>query len=855
MTVARTSARRLDLRLCLGAVCAWLAVLLCQGAAARTPAVIAVLLVCCGLAGIVTGHLARLAALRAAAMCCFCAALALAPLAIRLHTARTSVLMGLARQHAAVRAEVRVSSDPVALAARGVAGAPRVLVRASAVHVVDSSGHAASSGSLVVIGPAPGWSGVLPGQRVALIGTLAPPLTSGQLSVSLFVTGVPQRIGRPPPLQRAAGAVRAGLWSAAAGLPDQPRALLPGLVDGDTSGMDPVLTERFRFAGLTHLVAVSGTNLAVLLGVVVLGLRRARVRPWICAVVGVLVIGLFVMVARPSPSVLRAAVMALIGLAGLASGRPRAALPALGVTCLGLLVWDSGLAANAGFAMSVAATAALLIVAPGWSAGLQRWRIPAPVADAVAVAAAAHAATLPMIAAISGQVSLVSVPANVLAEPAVLPATVLGFVAALAGPVALPVARVAAQFAGWPCRWLVWIAETFGSLPGAVVPWPRGNRGGALLAAALVVLVWLARRAGGLRLIVAVAGAIAVVQFPLRWVLTSWPPHGLLMVACDVGQGDALVLPTGPGSALVVDTGPDPVLVDRCLQDLGVTRVPLLVVTHLRLDHVGGVVGVLHDREVDQVVVGPLLEPQTGLDLLRNALAPRHLAMQRLPAGKRLTLGPLVIDVLGPAVAFHGTHSDPNNSSLVLRVTDHGVRLLLAADMEIEAERALLDAHVDVHADVLKVAHHGSAYFDPSFLAQVGARVGVISVGLHNDYGHPAPSLLHALAGLGIPAYRTDLDGDVGVTSTQHGLGVVIRGKPSSAVGLARGPAWRRAPTRPGGASAVGDRMGTCRPEPSASTISPSDCPLSCSSSETRNCSSSGVSARSPPASSAPTLA
>jgi competence protein ComEC len=139
---------------------------------------------------------------------------------------------------------------------------------------------------------------------------------------------------------------------------------------------------------------------------------------------------------------------------------------------------------------------------------------------------------------------------------------------------------------------------------------------------------------------------------------------------------------------------------------------------------------------------------------------------------------------------FHGTRSDPNNSSLIIRATVHGIRILLAADAEIEAEKAMVDAGIDVSADVLKVPHHGSAYFDPNFLASVRARVAVISVGADNDYGQPAPSLLRELAKLNLPVRRTDLDGDVAVTASDgdpNTLATVSR-HPSSATALGRSP-------------------------------------------------------------------
>ena len=182
----------------------------------------------------------------------------------------------------------------------------------------------------------------------------------------------------------------------------------------------------------------------------------------------------FVVLARPSPSVLRAAVMAGIALVALATGRQRTALPVLAASTLGLLLWKPELAVDFGFALSVTATAALLLIAPGWVQALRRRGVPPGLAEALGVAAAAHLVTVPLIAGISGRVSLVAIPANVLAEPVVAPATVLGLLAALSSVLWLPLAVLLAQLAGWPCRWLVWVAEYFGSLPGASVPWPAG---------------------------------------------------------------------------------------------------------------------------------------------------------------------------------------------------------------------------------------------------------------------------------------------------------------------------------------------------------------------------------------------
>ncbi|HEY7009755.1 MAG TPA: ComEC/Rec2 family competence protein, partial [Jatrophihabitantaceae bacterium] len=635
---------------------------------------------------------------------------------------------------------------------------------------------------------------------------------------------------------------------AAAGvLPAEERGLLPGLVDGDTNGLDPVLAERFRVAGLTHLVAVSGTNCSIVIGIVLLVLRRMGARPWLCAVGGSLALVVFVVVARPSPSVLRAAAMAAIALISLAAGRPRQALPALAASALGLLIWQPALAIDAGFAMSALATGALLLIAPGWAVRLRRWRVPPVLAEAVAVAAAAHVVTAPVIAAIAGRVSLVAVPANVLAEPAVVPATVFGFAAAVVAPVWLSGAQALAWVAGWPCRWLVWVAERAGGLGGASLSWPGGAVGGLGLLVVTVVAFVMARRAGIWRLLPIAALIAVLVQIPVRSVAVGWPPAGWVMVACDVGQGDAIVLAAAPHVAVEVDAGPDPVAVDRCLRNLGITEVSMLILSHYHLDHVGGIAGVFHGRRVDRVIGGPLAEPVSGVDLVHDIVTQHGMTVSTPGVGSQFHVGGVRLDLLGPAAAFHETRSDPNNSSLIVRATVAATRILLPGDAEIEAQQAMLAAGVDLHADVLKVPHHGSAYSDPAFLAAVHARVAVISVGLHNDYGHPSPILLTELARLGVPVRRTDRDGDIAVVGPATALSTVVHG---TAASIAAPPSVG-APGGRGAESAPGARMVAWQP-PASSAPSPSmTCPTRCRrwycSSATRTCSSPARSARSPP--------
>jgi competence protein ComEC len=699
-----------DFRLATGAVAAWVAAAVGLGHRQWCDLWVLAAVAAIGLIALVAA--ARGGALAGAtALSAFCVVAVMAPLAARLHTASTSELATLAKARTRVVAELVVTSDPRLLSSKGGAGTARLAVSATVARVSIAGRLVDAGGAVLILADVSGWRDVLPGQRVRLDATLQPSSSDGLLRAVLAARAPPVLLGRPPWWQRAAGTIRASLRRACASLPPGPAGLLPGLVDGDTRDLDPVLDSRFRVAGLTHLVAVSGTNCAIVVGSVLLILRRRRTGPRMSAAIGLLVLVAFVVVARPSPSVLRAAFMAAVMLFGLATGRERDMVAALAATVLALLVWQPQLAVDTGFTMSVLATAALLLIAPGWAAALRRRRVPAGFAEALAVASAAHLVTAPVIAEVSGQVSLVAIPANILAEPVVGVTTILGFLAAVLAPVNLAAGTALAQAAGIGCRWLIAVADYFGGLDGATIPWPRGQVGGLALLAVLLTLARLASHAGPRRVMVVAGVVMLIVQIPVRSVTSGWPARGWIFVACDVGQGDGLVLPAGPHSAVVVDAGPDPVAMSRCLDDLGITDVALLVFSHYHLDHVGGVAGVFRGRTVHQVLTGPLNLPVSGLDLVASTLRAHGLAIGQAPVGSAVQVGSVRLEYLAPTAAFRGTRSDPNNSSLIIRATVGGRTIMLAGDAEVDAQQSMIMSGADLRADVLKVPHHGSTWW------------------------------------------------------------------------------------------------------------------------------------------------
>jgi competence protein ComEC len=605
------------------------------------------------------------------------------------------------------------------------------------------------------------------------------PSRGGDLRAAVVsVKDPPALIGRPPWAQRAAGALRAGLQRACAPLPDDSGGLLPGLVVGDVSRLDPALDADFRTTGMTHLTAVSGSNVAVILSVVLLVVRWTRAGPMLIALICAVALAGFVILARPSPSVVRAAAMGAIGLLGLASGRPRAALPALAAAVTALIVYDPELAADAGFTLSVFATAGLLLIAPRWRDALTRRGWPAWAAEALAVPVAAQLACGPVIAGLSGTVSLVAVPANLLVVPAIAPATLLGVGAAVLSPGWPAGAGFAAWLAHWPATWLVLVATYGARVPAGAVPWPAGVTGALLLAAITVGLLVAARRPLVRRLVAVVAAGAMLGALPVRLLASGWPPPHWLIVACAVGQGDAIVLPAGPGRAVVIDAGPEPTAVDRCLRDLGVHQVVLFAVSHFHADHIGGVAGVFHGRRVAAVVTPPWPEPVSGHAAVLAQAAAVRVPVYAIGPGWSYTVGGLGLTALGPVETLLGTNSDPNNNSLVLRAREDGRTILLPGDAETEEQQELLTAlgPAALHADILKVAHHGSAYQQPAFLDAVDPAVALVSVGLDNDYGHPNPSLLARLSRGGARVLRTDQSGDLAAVEAGAGLAVVTHG-------------------------------------------------------------------------------
>lgn len=398
-----------------------------------------------------------------------------------------------------------------------VIGSGRLLIRADLRLVEDRE----TRGRVLVFATAHRFAEVAAGQSVRMRARIAAP-ERRDLTVAVLTASGDPTIGPATAVQRGAHHLRQSLAETARTvLPAEQAALLPALVLGDTSALPRPTVDDFRTAGLTHLTAVSGANVTIVCGAVLL--CAALVGPRIAVALAALVLVTFVVVVQPTPSVLRAAVMGAITLLAIVSSRRRQAIPALSATVIGLLAVAPQLAVDIGFALSASATAALVVLAPAWSRRLVGRGWPKPLADAVCVAMAAQLVTAPLVAGVSGSLSLVAVLANVLVAPVIAPITVLGTAAAALCPILPAASALLIRFTGPELWWLLGVAQRSAAIPHAAVPVPSGL-GGALVMAATTVAAVLLWRRRAFRLIVGVA-VVCLIAWSASGCLTGRLPE------------------------------------------------------------------------------------------------------------------------------------------------------------------------------------------------------------------------------------------------------------------------------------------------------------------------------------------
>lgn len=623
------------------------------------------------------------------------------------------------------------------------------------------------------------------GDRVSVEGTLG--RATGDFGAYLtgrdveetMSAGELRRLGTSTsPAYRLANAARRALSSSIERvLPAREGGLLMGLTIGDTSRMDPRVDETFRATGLTHLLAVSGENVALFLAPILglatwLGLGRR----WKFAV-GLAAVGFFMLLTRAEPSVMRASAMAALAMLGTFLGRPRSPPALIGGAVILLLGLDPTLVSQVGFQLSVAATAGIALLAGPIAGRLSL--LPKPLALAAGTTLGAQIGVTPLILHQFGLVPTITIVANLLAAPAVGPAMFLGLAAAGGGMIWTPLGTALGVVGRLPLDYLEEVASRLAHAPAPVLTMSGGHAWQLLLGlGGVAAAAWWIRSGRALpRKAILGTGAMAV---GLMWLgaIGAGRPGALTVTFLDVGQGDSALVRSPGGALVLIDGGPDEREVATKLAALGVHHLDLMVATHQHADHVAGLPAVLA-----RLPVGLVVDPGCRGDSPYYAAFLRAVAGSRVPfrhprPGAVIAVDDLRFRVLAPDHCFVGTDSDPNNDSIVLLMTELGVSpatasVLFTGDAQTDSQTDMLrDEASWIHAVVLKVPHHGGDTSLHRFIDSIGARVAVVSVGQPNLYGHPVPAVLRELTRDGMRVFRTDRSGDVTVTFGPSGVSV-----------------------------------------------------------------------------------
>ena len=542
--------------------------------------------------------------------------------------------------------------------------------------------------------------------------------------------------------------------------------LLPGLVVGDTSPQDDRMVDDMRVVSLTHVSAVSGSNVTIVsLGAGLLA-GACRAGPRLRVSIGVLTCLGYVFIVGFEPSAIRAAGMAIAAAIVFLRGGGISPVAVMCSTASLLLAFVPVLATSVGFVLSVVSTAAIMFVVPIL---LRRLAVHLPLAPTVLVTAlivpfVAQLACTPVLVAIDPRIGLWSVAANALAAPAVMPATVAGFLSLVFTGIAttgLPGADFASALLSWcgsfPAWWIVIVARVCAALPGAALDWPVPPVGtllalGLLLLAVVGTWMLVRRRLWGLPVLVLCCLLTAAVIVTVR---AKPPAADWLVLVCDVGQGSGAVINLGDGRGLVVDTGREPKPIDTCLDESGIDEFDLLI-SHFDADHFAGYAGTTWGRKIDRLFVSANVADSPEA---RRVIADTGVEAVPTHRGQTLNFESASVEVLWPPLRSVLAAEDEelrNEDSLVARVDQKGLSTLLPGDVGAE-EQYLLAQQVQP-VDVLVAPHHGSSDLAPEFFAAAAPGLGVISVG-ENNYGHPSEKSLRSFGP--VPVLRTDHCGSV----------------------------------------------------------------------------------------------
>lgn len=586
------------------------------------------------------------------------------------------------------------------------------------------------------------------------------------------ITTEPELIGSANWAYSIANKVRTGLTHAIPETFPNGAALVPGLVLGDTSGQSVELAAAMRGSGLAHLTAVSGGNVTIVLGLVIAVFLLIGFGNRALILVSAIALGGYVLIVGFDASVLRAGVMGSITLLAILSKRAITTGSILLAAVYFLTVFNPWLWLSWGFLLSVTATASLIWFAPKLLKAMP-WRPPIDLLAAlIAATVAASWLTAPLLAILTSEVPMVSIFANLIAAPLVASTTVFGLIAAIFALINPALAMPIGLLASVPAELIGQIALRTAALPGAQLELVSPSSLLIFVSLVFLIVILLIRASSKKLILLALLGFM--LSYPALIALgrsvDGWPPKHTFLIACDVGQGTAVLLPVAKRTAVVIDTGPAPQPMNQCLSRAGFNQVSAIFISHFHSDHAGGIAGVLMNRTASTIYVSNNPNPIHQSSAVREIAAKREIPIIEFTAGKAVQFGEYLIESLWPIASR--VSQNENDASLILRISSGGKSFLFTGDIEPTGQAQLMQQReMDVTAAL--VPHHGSKLQHPDFAAWTGAELGIISVG-ENRFGHPAASTVSNWQQT-TKLIRTDLFGDIALIFDATGLIAVAR--------------------------------------------------------------------------------